>query len=139
MTNGGLIHELQWAVEAAQGKKAANMTLLDLANLSAFTESFLLCSALSTRQVEAIGDAIADAGARRGIPLAHREGKSGAEWVLLDFGHVIAHIFTERARKFYDLERLWRAARRTDIPDVDDSEPRALRASTSAAAEPETP
>ena len=86
------------------------MTLLDLANLSAFTESFLLCSAFSTRQVEAIGDAIAEAGALRGIHLTHREGKSGAEWVLLDFGHVVAHVFTERARQFYDLERLWRAA-----------------------------
>jgi ribosome-associated protein len=119
-----LLHELQWAVEAAQSKKAAAMTLLDLSNLGAFTGSFLLCSALSTRQVEAISDAIADAGARRGIRLAHREGKSGAEWVLLDFGHVVAHVFTERARQFYDLERLWRAARRTDIPDLEDSEPR---------------
>jgi ribosome-associated protein len=60
--------------------------------------------------------------------LAHREGKSGAEWVLLDFGHIVAHVFTERARKFYDLERLWRAARRTDIPDVDDLQQRAPRA-----------
>ncbi|MGB6429029.1 MAG: ribosome silencing factor [Candidatus Acidiferrales bacterium] len=128
MTTDGLRHELQWAIEAAQSKKAAAMTLLDLTNLSAFTGSFLLCSGLSTRQVEAISDAIAEAGARRGIRLAHREGKSGAEWVLLDFGHVIAHVFTERARKFYDLERLWRAARRTDIPDVEDMTPRVSRA-----------
>jgi ribosome-associated protein len=128
VTTDGLRHELQWAVEAAQSKKAAAMTLLDLTNLSAFTGSFLLCSGLSTRQVEAISDAIAEAGARRGIHLAHREGKSGAEWVLLDFGHVVAHVFTERARKFYDLERLWRAARRTDIPDVEDMTPRSLRA-----------
>ena len=127
MTTDGLRHELQWAIEAAQSKQAAAMTLLDLTNLGAFTESFLLCSALSTRQVEAISDAIADAGARRGIHLAHREGKSGAEWVLLDFGHLVAHVFTERARTFYDLERLWRAARRTDIPDVENLQPRATR------------
>jgi ribosome-associated protein len=130
VTTDGLRHELQWAIDAAQSKKAADMTLLDLANLGAFTESFLLCSALSTRQVEAISDAIAEAGARRGIHLAHREGKSGAEWVLLDFGHIVAHVFTERARKFYDLERLWRAARRTDIPDVDDLQHRAPRAAS---------
>ncbi|MGB6199634.1 MAG: ribosome silencing factor [Candidatus Acidiferrales bacterium] len=125
MTTDGLRHELKWAIDAAQSKKAVDMTLLDLANLSAFTGSFLLCSGLSTRQVEAISDAIAEAGVRRGIRLAHREGKTGAEWVLLDFGHVIAHVFTERARKFYDLERLWRAARRTDIPDIDDMGQRA--------------
>jgi ribosome-associated protein len=127
VTTDGLRHELQWAIAAAQSKKAADMTLLDLTNLSAFTGSFLLCSGLSTRQVEAIGDAIAEAAAREGIRLAHREGKSGAEWLLLDFGHVVAHIFTDRARKFYDLERLWRAARRTDIPDIEDALPRATR------------
>jgi ribosome-associated protein len=131
VTTDGLRHELQWAIDAAQSKKAADMTLLDLTNLSAFTGSFLLCSGLSTRQVEAISDAIAEAGARRGIRLAHREGKTGAEWVLLDFGHLVAHIFTDRARKFYDLERLWRAARRTDIPDVDDIEPRTQREAAS--------
>jgi ribosome-associated protein len=131
VTTDGLRHELHWAIDAAQSKKAADMTLLDLTNLSAFTGAFLLCSGLSTRQVEAISDAIVDAGARRGIHLAHREGKSGAEWVLLDFGYVVAHIFTERARKFYDLERLWRAARRTDIPNVDDIEQRAPREAAS--------
>jgi ribosome-associated protein len=131
VTTDGLRHELHWAIDAAQSKKAADMTLLDLTNLSAFTGAFLLCSGLSTRQVEAISDAIVEAGARRGIHLAHREGKSGAEWVLLDFGYVVAHVFTERARKFYDLERLWRAARRTDIPNIDDIEQRAPREAAS--------
>jgi ribosome-associated protein len=119
VTTDPLRHELRWAVEAAQSKKAAAMTLLDLSNLSAFTGSFLLCSGFSTRQVQAIGDAIEEAGERQGIRLAHREGKAGAEWLLLDFGHVVAHIFTERARNFYNLERLWRAAHRIDIPDVE--------------------
>jgi ribosome-associated protein len=131
VTTDGLRHELRWAIDAAQSKKAADMTLLDLTNLSAFTGSFLLCSGLSTRQVEAISNAIAEAGARRGIRLAHREGKTGAEWVLLDFGHVVAHIFTDRARKFYDLERLWRAARRTDIANVEDADHRAPREAAS--------
>ena len=119
MTTDPLRDDLRWAVEAAQSKKAAAMTLLDLSHLSAFTGSFLLCSGFSTRQVQAISEAIEEAGAHQGIRLAHREGKAGAEWVLLDFGGFVAHIFTERARKFYDLERLWRAAHRIDIPDVD--------------------
>ena len=117
MTTDPLRHELRWAVEAAQSKKAAAMTLLDLSHLSAFTGSFLLCSAFSTRQVQAISDAIEEAGERQGIRLAHREGKAGAEWVLLDYGDFLVHIFSERLRHFYDIERLWRMARRIDFSE----------------------
>jgi len=117
VTTDSLRSELRLAIRAAQDKKAAAVTLLDLAELGAFTEQFLLCTGFSARQVEAIGDSIAETLAQHGQRLAHREGKPGAEWMLLDFGWLVVHVFTERARQFYDLERLWRAARRTDIPD----------------------
>jgi len=110
--------EIRCAVEAAQNKKAADVTLLDLAELSAFTDAFLLCTGFSTRQVQAISDDIEEQLARRGVRLLHREGYESAEWVLLDFGGFIVHVFTERSRQFYDLERLWRAARRTTFPDL---------------------
>jgi len=110
--------ELRCAIEAAQDKKAAGVTLLDMADMGAFTDSFLLCTGYSARQVEAISDAITEQVERLGFRLAHREGKDAAEWVLLDFGGFIVHIFTERAREYYDLERLWRSARRTDFPDA---------------------
>ncbi len=115
----GLRAELAWAVEAAQNKKAFAVTLLDLRGLGAFTESFFLCSGSSNRQVQAISDEIEDQLAHRGLRVFHREGYDPAEWVLLDFGSFLIHVFTERARLFYDLERLWRAGRRTDVPDVD--------------------
>jgi len=111
--------ELAWAIDAAQNKKAFAVTLLDLSGLGAFTDAFLLCSGSSNRQAQSISDEIEEQLARRGRRVLHREGYDQAEWVLLDFGSFLVHVFTERARHFYDLERLWRSARRTDVPDVD--------------------
>ena len=109
--------ELRWAIEAAQNKQAASVTLLDLTGLGAFTDFFLLCTGLSTPQVQAICDAIEEQLDRRGIRPEHREGRNGSEWLLLDYGSFIVHIFSERVRIYYDLERLWRIARRTDFTD----------------------
>jgi ribosome-associated protein len=109
--------ELLSAIEAAQNKKAEAITLLDLTGLGAFTDYFLLCTGYSTPQVEAISDAIEEALKARGLRPLHREGRSGAEWLLLDYGGFIVHVFTERLRHFYDLERLWRVARRIDFEE----------------------
>jgi ribosome-associated protein len=111
--------ELRCAIEAAQNKKAAGVTLLDLTDLAAFTGYFLICTAFSTPQVAAIADEIEGQLFRMGLRVEHREGRNESEWVLLDYGGFLVHIFTERARLFYDLERLWRPAKKTVIPDVD--------------------
>lgn len=118
MSTDSLRPEIRWAIDAAQNKKAAAVTLLDLRELGAFTDAFLLCTGFSSRQVQAISDEIEEELARRGVRLGHREGYDTAEWVLLDYGDFIVHIFSERSRQFYDLERLWRAARRTEFPDL---------------------
>ncbi len=110
--------ELRAAVAAAQGRKAAGITLLDLSNLGAFTEAFVICTAFSTRQVQAVSDAMEEALGRAGCRLLHREGYARAEWVLLDYGRFVVHVFLERARLFYDIERLWRQAPRLDVPDL---------------------
>jgi len=107
--------ELHWAIEAAQDKKAASITLLDMSGLGAFTEAFLLCTGFSTPQVEAIAEAVERKLREQGLRPIHREGRQGSEWVLLDYGRFLVHVFTERQRLYYDLERLWRAARRIDI------------------------
>ena len=109
--------EVRTAIEAAQNKKAGAITLLDLTGLGAFTDCFLLCTGYSTPQVQAITDAIEEALKGRGMRPLHREGRSGAEWVLLDYGSFIVHVFTEKLRHFYDLERLWRMARRIDVSE----------------------
>lgn len=103
------------AISAAQEKQAEDVILLDLAGLGAFTDYFVVCTGFSPRQLEAIGDEIEEQLERSGVRLLHREGKSESDWMLLDFGSLVVHVFTERARHFYDLERLWRAARRVEF------------------------
>jgi ribosome-associated protein len=113
--------EIHWAVEAAQEKQAVDVTVLKLTGTGAFAEYFLLCSGESSPQLQAIGEAIEERLDRHGVHLAHREGKPGAEWVLLDYGFFVAHIFSERARAYYDLERLWRAVERVTFPATEKS------------------
>jgi ribosome-associated protein len=116
VTMNSLRPEIRWAVEAAQEKQAADITVLKLSGTGAFAEYFLICSGQSQPQLRAIGDAIEERLSREGIRPAHREGKSSAEWELIDYGYIVAHIFSERARQYYDLERLWRNAERFDFP-----------------------
>jgi ribosome-associated protein len=108
--------EIRWALEAAQDKQAVDITVLKLPGTSAFAEYFLLCSGHSQPQINAISDAIEERLDSQGVRLAHREGKGGSEWVLLDFGDFVVHIFSQRAREYYALERLWRTAERLDFP-----------------------
>lgn len=117
MTLDNFRPEIRWAVEAAQEKQAVDITVLRLTG--AFAEYFLLCSGQSTPQLQAISDAIEERLGRQRVRLAHREGKVGAEWVLLDYGGFVVHIFSDRARQYYDLERLWRTAERVDFPASD--------------------
>jgi ribosome-associated protein len=105
------------AISAAQEKQAADVILLDLAGLGAFTDYFLVCTGFSSPQVSAICDEIEEQLEKIGTRRIHREGKSGSDWMLLDFGSLIVHVFTEHARRYYDLERLWRAARRIEFTE----------------------
>jgi ribosome-associated protein len=116
VTINSLRPEIRAAVEAAQDKQAVDITVLNLSGAGAFAEYFLLCSGQSQPQIQAIGESIEERLEREGRRVVHREGKSSAEWVLLDYGDFVAHIFSERARQYYDLERLWRSAERVTFP-----------------------
>ena len=106
------------AVEAAQSKKAAGITVLDLKELGAFTQYFVICTGFSTPQVQAICGEIEGQLHKEMKRLPeHREGRGSAEWGLLDYGAFIVHVFGEQARRFYDLERLWRSAPKLILPD----------------------
>jgi ribosome-associated protein len=108
---------VQLAVEAAQEKKAAAVTVLDLRGVGAFTEYFLICTGFSTPQVQAICTEMeARLYKKFGRSPEHREGYRSAEWALLDFGSFVVHVFSEQARRYYDLERLWRSAPKLEIP-----------------------
>ena len=114
MTQDILRPEIRWTVEAAQEKQAADITVLKLSG--AFADYFVLASGHSQPQIKAIVEAIEKQLHEHGVRLMHREGKVGAEWLLLDYGDFVVHIFSERARRYYDLERLWRTAQRVDFP-----------------------
>jgi len=106
------------AVEAAQSKKAGGITVLDLNGLAAFTDYFIICTGYSTPQLQAICNEVEEVLYKemKRTP-EHREGRRSAEWALLDFGSFIVHVFGEQARRFYDLERLWRQAPSLALPD----------------------
>jgi ribosome-associated protein len=118
------------AVEAAQNKKAGAITVLDLNGHAAFTEYFVICTGFSTPQLQAICNEIEEVLYRvmKRTP-EHREGHRSAEWALLDFGGFIVHVFGEQARRYYDLERLWRSASSLVLPDEPDSAARSNRTS----------
>jgi ribosome-associated protein len=106
------------AVEAAQNKKAGGITVLNLEGLGAFTEYFVICTGYSTPQIQAICNEVEELLYKelKRTP-QHREGHRSAEWALLDFGGLIVHVFGQQARRYYDLERLWRAAPKLEVPD----------------------
>lgn len=113
-----LDEELQLAIRCAADKKAEKMIGLDLRPVASFTEFFVLCSGLNQRQVQAIADEISEQLKKQLKRSPIRiEGYTAAEWVLLDYGDFVFHVFEKEARDFYDLERLWRDATRIDIPD----------------------
>ena len=107
------------AVEAAQEKKAGAITVLDLSGLGAFTEYFVICTGYSTPQLQAICSEVEEVLYRemKRSP-EHREGHRSAEWALLDFGGFIVHVFGDQARRFYDLERLWKTAKRLEPAEL---------------------
>jgi len=106
------------AVEAAQNKKAAGITVLDLSGVGAFTDFFVICTGYSTPQVQAICTEVEEQLHKNmGRSPEHREGHRSAEWALLDFGGFVVHVFGDQARRYYDLERLWRSAPKLEIAD----------------------
>lgn len=109
--------EIAAVIEAARGRKATGVTVLDLRKTGAFTDYFVICTGGNPRQVHAIADAIEQALKARGVRPAHVEGYDRAEWVLVDYFDFIVHVFSPAARQFYGLERLWGNAVRTDLPD----------------------
>ena len=101
---------------AAIEKKAEHVKLLDLTELSGFTDYFLICSGTSDRQVQAIAAGVQDAMETAGFSLLSVEGYSEGRWVLMDFGDVVVHVFLDALRDYYDLESLWQDAPRVKIP-----------------------
>ena len=106
------------AIAACQEKQAGEITILELEQGSgAFTDYFVVCSGTNPRQIQAIADAVDERLEQVGLRVTHREGYKQAEWVLLDYVDFVVHVFSAKARQFYDLERLWKSAKRLEAAE----------------------
>jgi ribosome-associated protein len=114
-----LKQQISAAIQACLEKKAEELSILEMEKGSgAFTDYFVLCSGTNPRQVQAIADEVELRLKKAGLRPTHVEGYRQAEWVLIDYVDFVVHVFSEKARKFYDLERLWKSARRLEASDL---------------------
>src|SRR5712672_2592644 len=120
MKKNDLKKQVAAAINACLDKKAEELTILEMEKGSgAFTDYFVLCSGTNPRQVQAIADEVELRLKGAGMRPAHVEGYKQAEWVLLDYVDFVVHVFSEKARKFYDLERLWKSAKKLEPGDLE--------------------
>jgi len=119
MKKSNLKKQVSDAIQACLEKKAEELSILEMEKGSgAFTDYFVLCSGTNPRQVQAIADEVELRLKAAGIRPNNIEGYNQAEWVLIDYVDFVVHVFSERARKFYDLERLWKSAKRLQPGDL---------------------
>jgi ribosome-associated protein len=119
MKKTDLKRQVSEAISACQEKKAEEITILELEQGSgAFTDYFVVCSGSNPRQIQAIADEVELRLKKTGLYPTHIEGYRQAEWVLLDYVDFVVHVFSQQARRFYDLERLWKSARRMTLEDL---------------------
>src|SRR6266852_627817 len=119
MKKTDLQRQVTEAISACQEKKAEEITVLELEKDSgAFTDYFVVCSGTNPRQIQAISDEVEERLNKAGMRPTHVEGYKQAEWVLLDYVDFVVHVFSEKARKFYDLERLWKSAKRLEPAEL---------------------
>ena len=111
------LEAVEIAARAAEEKKATEIVALDLREVASFTEYFVICTGANTRQVQAISNSVEEELRRAGKRPLHIEGYSTGEWILLDYGDFIMHVFSNSSRRFYDLERLWRDAGPVKLPE----------------------
>jgi ribosome-associated protein len=115
MKKNDLKRQVSAAIAACLEKKAEQISILELEKGSgAFTDYFVVCSGTNPRQIQAISDEVEDRLEKTGLRPTHVEGYKQAEWVLLDYVDFVVHVFSEKARKYYDLERLWKSAKRLE-------------------------
>ncbi len=110
-------------IKAILGRKAINVVVLDVTDLTSYADIFIICSGRSNRQVSAIADFIKADLKKHNIKPLGVEGTKDGHWVLLDYGHVIIHVFYEPVREFYDLEGLWADAKRIETPSLKKATP----------------
>ncbi len=119
MRKNDLKRQVLEVISACQEKRAEEITVLELEKAAgAFTDYFVVCSGTNPRQIQAIADEVEERLRKAHLRPAHVEGYKKAEWVLLDYVDFVVHVFSEKARKYYDLERLWKSAKRLELAEL---------------------
>jgi ribosome-associated protein len=119
MKKNELKEQVTAVIQACLDKKAEEISILEMEKGSgAFTDYFVLCSGTNPRQVQAIADEVELRLKSTGVRPAHVEGYRQGEWILVDYVDFVVHVFSEKARKFYDLERLWKTAKRLEPSEL---------------------
>jgi ribosome-associated protein len=133
MKKSDLKRQVTAAIQACLDKKAEELSILEMEKGSgAFTDYFVLCSGTNPRQVQAIADEVELRLKTTGVRPAHVEGYKQGEWILVDYVDFVVHVFSEKARKFYDLERLWKTATRLEPSELNQNTKTKTKAKTKA-------
>lgn len=106
------------AAKALDNRKGVDIRLLELTQVSSLADHFLICTGTSSTHVKALCDSVEKALDEAGEPALRREGHRSGTWVLLDYGCLVVHVFTEETRQFYDLERLWSDGKQVDLTNI---------------------
>ena len=106
------------AVEALEDKKGEDISIIDISEVSVIADYFIIAGGNNKSQIQALSDAVDEKLGRAGLPLKQIEGYNNANWILLDFGDIIDHIFDKENRLFYDLERIWRDGKRIEVNEL---------------------
>jgi len=123
MPDADILAAVATAVEAARAKKGFQIVALDVSEMTSLADSFVLCSGANPRQVGAIADSVAESLRGAGRRPLHVEGEPACDWVLMDYGDFVVHVFSEERRSYYSLDRLWAAAPRLPVGDGDPGDP----------------
>src|SRR5436309_11680556 len=125
------------AVQACEEKKGEEISILEMdKNSSAFTDYFVICTGRNPRQIQAIADEVELRLKKDGVRANQVEGYNQADWVLIDYVDFVVHVFSEASRKFYDLERLWKSAKKLTVADLKKPVARVRPASKGTSIEP---
>lgn len=106
------------AVEALEDKKGEDISIIDISEVSVIADYFIIAGGNNKSQIQALSDAVDEKLGRAGLPLKQIEGYNNANWILLDFGDIIVHIFDKENRLFYDLERIWRDGKKIEVNEL---------------------
>ena len=106
------------AVQALEDKKAEDISIIDISGVSVLADYFIIAGGNNTSQIQALADSVEEKLGKAGYPLKQIEGYQSANWILLDFGDIIIHVFDRENRLFYDLERIWRDGKKVNPEDL---------------------